>query len=907
MGISASIALVCLLFTQQVAPGQISVLETEKLRLEQGKRLAAGKEMRTWHFTKFPEPMEDWPNEVKGAFLEVRCEDSQFSEAALILVREDFRLRSYPAKALTASDRALADKLEAQRAAALGPLAGKAYAPNREIYDPAKDDAKVTFAESPHFTFYLGKDTKASGAAAGLAPAFLPTQKAWFEKVWDFYARVGAPMPMADEKSPKKIDVYISGTGLPKHPEGFAFGGESVLMHPAALGPGSSVVPHEFTHTIQLYSKGFRDSDLVGWFWECHANWNTHQFMPSYPPVLAHYSGRAHYELNSSRHNYGSWPFLQTMAENPKLGPAFPYDIWPACKRSDSGAALEDPFQTIMRLGGERGYWKDPIAGFGDVIGELAARMVGWDFQNQFYQEKETRQFFRTYPGIPSHRVVLQPVADRADWWQPIHSHAPRQYGVNLIDVDATEKEVAVDFSGIVDESEGSDWRVTWVAKDATGNCRYSSTVHGGVLAFTPREGESLTLAIAATPTIYKPQRFRPGFNQKPRFPYEVRFKGAKPREGPPVTLPAKPDGGRHANGGGFVASSAKVASSAFVGSDARVIGEAQVSGNARIEGHAIISQNARVLDQAVVSGYCRVTESAVVSGNARMDGFARIGERATLTGNANVMDYPTIDGNGIISGNALVKGFGEIHTTAATEISGTTICGEDLEIHLVDYQSPKIMSGMLYGFMNTEFFKKELTDNLGLYAHWDFEKAHGKIVKDVNADCDGVLRGSARIGSVDGRQCLVLDGKGQVLVEGSPAAGREITFDLTFQWQGGDGQRVFEFGDAQRSLALVINDGGRPVFAVRDGKEVSSVRSSERLTPGKFSRLVISARGKEVTLYLDGKQAGVNNQLALSPADIAAKSGRLGGGVEGKGLSGAIDDFKTYRIATPGPVPSGN
>ena len=65
--------------------------------------------------------------------------------------------------------------------------------------------------------------------------------------------------------------------------------------------------------------------------------------MPGYPPTLGHYAGRAHYELNSSRHNYGSWPFLQTLAENPRFGPEFPYAIWPACKRNKTDGVRWTP------------------------------------------------------------------------------------------------------------------------------------------------------------------------------------------------------------------------------------------------------------------------------------------------------------------------------------------------------------------------------------------------------------------------------------------------------------------------------------------------------------------------------------------------------------------------------------
>ncbi|MEA3207599.1 MAG: hypothetical protein QOE70_656 [Chthoniobacter sp.] len=456
-GILGALVLAVLVVLAPAARALLSVIESEHLRIEQGKALAAGRELHAWHFEEFKEPMQDWPREVKGAFVELRCEDNKFSDAALIVVRDDFRLRSYPAKSLTAEDGALAEKLEAARVTAAKRSEAQPYAPEYKPYTTA--DANIV--ESDHFTFYYGNDREGSGKAVFEDTEFLPRQQRWFEKAWTHLGSIGAPLPMAAEPAPHKINVYITGTGLAKHKDGFAFGGESVIMHPNALGPGSSVVIHEFTHSVQFYSKGFRDSPFVGWFWECHANWSTHQFMPAYPPVLAHYAGRAHYELNSSRHNYGSWPFLQVLAEHPRFGSEFPYAIWPACQRNGKDGALEDPFQAIMRLGVERGVWKDGVAGFGDIVGELAARMVAWDFQNQFFQQKEMRNLVLHNPGVPSHRVVLEPVSDRAGWWKPIYSHAPRQYGVNIIELVPDAKTVEVDIAGIVDENEGSDWRAT--------------------------------------------------------------------------------------------------------------------------------------------------------------------------------------------------------------------------------------------------------------------------------------------------------------------------------------------------------------------------------------------------------------------------------------------------------------
>ena len=311
-----------------LSPLLASVQETEVLRLAEGRRMAVGREMRTWSFAAFPAPMADWPKEVKGAFVELRCEDHEFSSAALILLRDDYRLRSYPAKLLSPADRALAEQLEVKRRQQISPKPRTEYPLVMKGY--TKETADVTV--SPHFAFYTGPDKAGSGKKA-FAPGFLERQKVWFETVWAHLDELGAPLPMAGDRSPHKLNVFITGTGLAKHKEGFAFGGADVIMHPGALGDGSSVVIHEFTHSVQYYSKGFRDSPLVGWFWECHANWSTHQFMPAYPPVLGHYAERAHYELNSSRHNYGSWPFLQVLAEDPRFGWSFPYDIWPACRR----------------------------------------------------------------------------------------------------------------------------------------------------------------------------------------------------------------------------------------------------------------------------------------------------------------------------------------------------------------------------------------------------------------------------------------------------------------------------------------------------------------------------------------------------------------------------------------------
>jgi len=61
----------CLFALFVAGPLLASVQETEALRLAEGRRMAVGREMRTWSFAAFPAPMADWPKEVKGAFVEL--------------------------------------------------------------------------------------------------------------------------------------------------------------------------------------------------------------------------------------------------------------------------------------------------------------------------------------------------------------------------------------------------------------------------------------------------------------------------------------------------------------------------------------------------------------------------------------------------------------------------------------------------------------------------------------------------------------------------------------------------------------------------------------------------------------------------------------------------------------------
>ena len=95
----------------------------------------------------------------------------------------------------------------------------------------------------------------------------------------------------------------------------------------------------------------------------------------------------------------------------------------------------------------------------------------------------------------------------------------------------------------------------------------------------------------------------------------------------------------QHANGGGWVADTAKVYPTAFVGPDAKVYG------------YAIVFEDARIFEKALVAGEAKVSGNAKVCGNAQIYGNARI------FGNAQVYGVSRVYGKAKVFGDALVSG----------------------------------------------------------------------------------------------------------------------------------------------------------------------------------------------------------------------------------------------------------
>ena len=483
-----------------------------------------------------------------------------------------------------------------------------------------------------------------------------------------------------------------------------------VMWVPSSLN--HATMTHELTHGLQQASGGFRDSDFVGWIHESHANFMAYQIHGSGLDGTEVITRQAHIHLGFSHTRYNNWPFLEYFKDT--KGMQFVNDIWSkSYGRSDANRYSADPFGELMRV------HNVSQAGFGDMIGDFAMKNVIYD-----YARKAAFRGAYNASGVSErhrrHRFTYLAALDSTDganrrFASPFH-FAPQRYGFNIIRLypDAAAGSVTVRFRGSVQErnnitnytkklswepdaaylhdNPGSDWRYGLVAvtgdaasSSASVTARYSELKRASDgnpdASISMQNGETqLYLVVAATPTVNHKIKWDQYYYTIYRFPYMLEINGAKPdgfQEAP------NPAGGRHANGGGFVANAATVAATAYVGPNARVLG-GTVSGNARIEGRAVIrggtvSGNAVIRDYALivggtVGGDAVVSDGAVVwegqvSDNAKIHGSSFVyGSGSRISGDAQVGGSSWFSG-GVLSGTAQMLGNGSGSLTASSGI----------------------------------------------------------------------------------------------------------------------------------------------------------------------------------------------------------------------------------------------
>jgi len=330
----------------------------------------------------------------------------------------------------------------------------------------------------------------------------------YIENFWTYVEAAGHSMPFWHRPGPnRKYTIIVTP------------GGSGVGDYHCGIGNANTVaLAHEFFHS----------QPLGGWrpFHYIMGNAGQHT---GHPGELQMFTGNFRYPWRYiNRMGYQSPMMFFVLGDNPHWGYGIQVVI------GGLAAAVEPtPYHTIAMAGQKKGLWKNGVRGFGDFLGEYAARMASCDIIEQF--------MIRCKYGMPE-PSYLQPVYGYKNRYRISNAEAPRWTGYNIIrlDVDEGSKEIGVDFQGIHDPLLHSDWRACIVAVDGKGWARYSPLWNKGKMVFALKPTDKrLWLTVSASPSAFPVQEphdprvhwmnmYLSGIHA-PRYPWEVTLTGCKP------------------------------------------------------------------------------------------------------------------------------------------------------------------------------------------------------------------------------------------------------------------------------------------------------------------------------------------------------------------------------------------
>lgn len=546
------------------------------------------------------------------------------------------------------------------------------------------------------------------------------------EKIRSFYLeKVGFAPPYADQAAKYKINVNLSNQGWASG-SGTGYNDPAMWLHYEAFKDRGALA-HEFAHCLQFSSLGLRDSPYVGWSWESHAEWMTHQMYPDNTGCSDQLLDAPHLYYGSTRNRYGNWQFWEYIKDS--FGYSAINQIWSRSRKpGEAGQSEEDPLLVLARNQG----WQ--ISDLNDQFGLWALRNVTWDYKNGAVYRKNYGSYDDREGSRRNRITILDTVSSALGRYIVPNYRAPQRYGYNIVRIDPktvitkagtpdSPRVVTVDFRGFVQTRPGitrfsgkfenepeevpapaSDWRWGLVAVNERGEPRYSPLQRGASarLEFPLQSTEHVVwLVVTATPSEYARIRWDQPYYTLYRYPWMINIQGGVPRgsaPGPLVKIEGR-DGAPHRNGGGWVDATARVDDTAFVGPEAMVLDEARVSGTARIEGQSIVSGRAIVQDRSRLGSRAFVTGEARVTDGASIDDDATI-RSGTISDEARVGALTIVDNPATrIRDHSAI--YAVMNTLPGVDLSGTVRLIGDIELHT------SLSKGVFYGMVDAEMAKK--------------------------------------------------------------------------------------------------------------------------------------------------------------------------------------------------------
>lgn len=766
------------------------------------------------------------------------------------------------------------------------------------------------YYESEHFQFIWGN----SGDAASVTTEFLQQNAANLEECWDvFMVDLGMEPPSQSvnlsmrDGNHYKTNLYISGTGLSGMADDWAYmsydnrGYAYLFCCVGAMqyNPPSWVLPHEFGHAVTAHQLGWNSNKYSYAWWESLGNWFREQWLyaiseergwvndPSQgygTDFFETYLKNMCFTSPLGRDYYAAWPFLQYLTENPDnlagYGNTFVRTML------QQGQVDEYPYAMIERLAD---------ATLAETLGHYAKRMATLDFAHQASYRKRLDQLLSQGEwNWQQIYTMLELVDDTANTYAVPTERAPQEAGVNVCPLTITGDTITVTLNGMSD-LDGADWRACIVVEDAAGQSHYSGLFADGETASltVPANAVSAYLTVVATPdaSLHCPcgltwhtddsefnEQNHP-FTEKHRYPYQVTIEGA----GIKTRTINTNWGSFHSNGGGFVASSARVDASVYVGPNACVLGNATVTGNAVIDGYAIIAERANI------------------SGNAYVGDYAMVMGNATVTDNAKVIESACIYGNYKISGEAVAKG------VAFCMVDGTLNGQGIVDGDYYDDSSNTVNAGTCYGWWNTQTYCSNRPYTDGLYLAYDFDSDSSEIAKErYNSTYAYNMGAQWEANRTGATGVMTFDGANDYLdVDDAIAAFDTVSMHFSTLWRGGsDNQKLFYIGDADTYCYFTPrNSDGVAALVYNRGEGEVVVAADQALALGEWSLVTVAVENGALSMQINngnvfssaGNGYTLYDVMDLS-SPVAQSVSMVGAGPEGDFYNGSLDFFRVYH-----------
>lgn len=373
-----------------------------------------------------------------------------------------------------------------------------------DSFDTSLD--RVQFSE--HFAVHWGVDFVDDGQVNAVLSLLEDTWRLQIDD-WGMEAPVGGTY----------FNVYLGGTGINMPPDLGVAGYYDVddNGYPmVVLGPyvtenwsiGQTTIPHEFFHAVQ-HRTGQFTMFQDRWYWEASATWVEQEVLPAHPShadflfgyALRPYLPLAYFELFSSGnieqyHPYGAFIFLQYLTDF-HVGEEDLVLSW----------TEESVPEDVRPLDWWRIHVTESGLHLGELLSDMAAHNVHWDYPNQLIYETKVDAYAISSPELDE-RVAGTLRIDDVVQSVPAGLR-PGAYGYNhwVLDLDALDhvQEVELYFDGttVGDHFNDVTWRLELVQQGLEG-IEYQSleTENGeGLWEFEPQRLQGTTLIVFADST----------------------------------------------------------------------------------------------------------------------------------------------------------------------------------------------------------------------------------------------------------------------------------------------------------------------------------------------------------------------------------------------------------------------